>query len=498
MPLKDKDKSNTDDSGGDHQVNGINRKKIGFNTTLQIVSALVIFILINYLSFSDYLRWDLSTTKKFSVSDETKSYINEQLDKNVIITMAFLKSSKVRKQLKLLLEEYARHSEGKIIFNHFDPVIDKGKALEITNRYEKEIDQNSLFIEIDGRAKRLTESELLDDQGRFFTGEDAITSAMLAVTEDKPKTVYLIAGKGRIKEVNNRSADKELLNLSQKNFFDLKELTLGNITKIPDDADSLILINPETDFTLSEVGIITKYWEDQRGSLVLLLNPSTEMPNFYPFLRSLGIRVDNKYRVLFSETTGIGGAQKIYEVQSKLLSENPITANDGGKITTFAGQTCPISVAENNEMLLNKGIVATPLMIADSKFWGDLEHTESYPKQSEKDMLPSENPIYVAAMVEKGGLDDDGTNINSSRLVVIANSTLLDPIPTKLNIEFVMNSINWTLDRQERIGINSTNLNNYKINMSAEKYQTLFYLIVCILPASAFLFGVAMWSARRS
>ena len=27
MPLKDKDKSNTDDSGGDHQVIGINRKK---------------------------------------------------------------------------------------------------------------------------------------------------------------------------------------------------------------------------------------------------------------------------------------------------------------------------------------------------------------------------------------------------------------------------------------------------------------------------------------
>ena len=146
MPLKDKEKSNTDDSGGGHQVNGINRKKIGFNTTLQIVSALVIFILINYLSFSDYLRWDLSTTKKFSVSDETKSYINEQLDKKVIITMAFLKSSKVRKQLKLLLEEYARLSEGKITFNHFDPVIDKGKALEITNKYEKEIDQKSKLV----------------------------------------------------------------------------------------------------------------------------------------------------------------------------------------------------------------------------------------------------------------------------------------------------------------------------------------------------------------
>jgi len=36
--------------------------------------------------------------------------------------------------------------------------------------------------------------------------------------------------------------------------------------------------------------------------MVLLLNPATEMPNFYPFLRSLGIRVDNDYRILFSET----------------------------------------------------------------------------------------------------------------------------------------------------------------------------------------------------
>ena len=70
-------------------------------------------------------------------------------------------------------------------------------------------------------------------------------------------------------------------------------------------------------------------------------------------------------------------------------------------------------------------------MVADPKFWGDLEHTESYPKQSDQDMLPSKNPIYVAAMVEKGSSDGDATGINNSRLVVVANSTLLDPIPTK-------------------------------------------------------------------
>lgn len=498
MSLKEKHKAKVDENEKSQLKNGINRKKIVLNNIIQLASATLIFILINYLSFSDYKRWDLSTTKKFSVSEETSNYLKEQLDQKVIITMAFLKSSKIRNQLKLLLEEYTRLSDGKIEFNHLDPVIDKARALEISNRYERQIDQNCLFIEIQGKAKKVTETDLLDESGRFFTGEDAITSAMLAVTEIKPKTVYLIAGKGKLKSVNNRSADKELINLSKKQFFNLKELTLGNITKIPDDADSLILINPETDFNLSEVSILTKYWEEKRGSMVLLLNPSTDMPNFYPFLRSLGVRVDNEYRMLFSETTGIGGAQKVYTLQSKILSANPITSSDGGKITTFAGQTCPLSIAEDNEILSSKGIVATPLLEADPKFWGDLNHTESYPKQSDEDVLPNPNPIYVAAMVEKGGSEDESIKIDSSRLVVVANSTLLDPMPTKLNVEFVMNSINWTIDRQDRIGINPTHFTNFKINMSAEKYQTLFYLVVCIIPISALLFGIATWSARRN
>ena len=495
MSVKEKQKTKVEKN---HLKNGINRKKLVLNSLTQLVSVTLIFILINYLSFSEYKRWDLSTTKKFSVSEDTLNYLKEQLDQKVTITMAFLKNSKIRNQLKLLLEEYERVSESKIAFSHFDPVIDKAKALEISNRYEREIDQNCLFIEIQGKVKKLTETDLLNEDGRFFSGEDAITSAMLAVTEIKPKTVYLIAGKGKLKSVNNRSADKELIKLSKKQFFNFKELTLGNITKIPDDADSLILINPETDFTLSEVSILTEYWEEKRGSMVLLLNPSTDMPNFYPFLRSLGVRVDNEYRMLFSETTGIGGAQKVYALQSRILSENPIASSDGGKVTTFAGQTCPLSIAEDNELLSSKGIIATPLLEADPKFWGDLEHTESYPKQSEKDIIPNPNPIYVAAMVEKGGSEDASIKVNSSRLVVVANSTLLDPMPTKLNTEFVMNSINWTIDRQERIGINPSHFTNFKVNMSAEKYQTLFYLIVCILPMSALLFGIATWSARRN
>ena len=94
----------------------IRRKNIAFNVLLQMFFAILLFILINYISYGNYQRWDLSSTKKYSISEDTEAYLKDQLDEKVTLTMAFLKSSKIRNQLKVLLEEYENISEGKIVF----------------------------------------------------------------------------------------------------------------------------------------------------------------------------------------------------------------------------------------------------------------------------------------------------------------------------------------------------------------------------------------------
>jgi hypothetical protein len=83
-------------------------------------------------------------------------------------------------------------------------------------------------------------------------------------------------------------------------------------------------------------------------------------------------------------------------------------------------------------------------------------------------------------------------------MVIIGNSTLLDPIPTRSNAKFVMNAINWTLDREERIDIMPSRVTNFRVNMPAEKYGNLVFLVVILLPAAAFLFAVFVWSSRRN
>ena len=60
------------------------------------------------------------------------------------------------------------YREGKLFLMEFDPVINKNKALEISDRYKTTIDQSCLFIEVGGRIKKLIENDLLDDKGTYI------------------------------------------------------------------------------------------------------------------------------------------------------------------------------------------------------------------------------------------------------------------------------------------------------------------------------------------
>ena len=108
-------------------------------------------------------------------------------------------------------------------------------------------------------------------------------------------------------------------------------------------------------------------------------------------------------------------------------------------------------------------------------------------------------PVYIAAAAEQGAALDARIRIKSSRLVVVANATLLDPenyLPNNEN--FVANSINWLLDREELIGIAPLIKKRYKLNITEDQRSKIFWLTTIILPATIFCFGLFVWSSRRS
>ena len=90
--------------------------KQGSNALLSILFVLLILSFINFIFNKRHLRWDLTSSKQFSLSHQTINLL-ENLNKQVIITAFFKSNEKVR--MEDLLNEYGYHSD-KIEFSFID------------------------------------------------------------------------------------------------------------------------------------------------------------------------------------------------------------------------------------------------------------------------------------------------------------------------------------------------------------------------------------------
>ena len=71
----------------------LKRLGIGLNVGLQLLLALVLFSSANYLGFRHFLRFDLTPSEDYTLSESTEGYIRK-LGKDVEITVVFMRDSR--------------------------------------------------------------------------------------------------------------------------------------------------------------------------------------------------------------------------------------------------------------------------------------------------------------------------------------------------------------------------------------------------------------------
>ncbi|MFT5857266.1 MAG: hypothetical protein ACI8XO_004525, partial [Verrucomicrobiales bacterium] len=419
------------------------------------------------------------------------------LSENVDITMAFSKGSTIYAQLSALLDQYEDVSGGKVKVTKFDPSRDKARALEFREEMSMPIDGNMVVLDFGGRQKVVTESQMLTGDGRIFLGEDMITSRILGATQDRDQVVYYLGSYGGMKLFNGQTPMDNLARLAAMQFAKVEHLSLSDVNEVPYDADAIVLFNPEKDLEARDIEMLESYWENDAGSLFVFLNPQQETPRLDAFLERVGIsRRDD--RVLHS-INAVVDARPEFRVQGRFLTGSKITTNGlTGTVTTFDGVTCSLDVAAGDATLALGGIVATPLLVATDRFWGETSYSNGeFPVFDQN--IDHGQPLYIAASVERGAMPDAVQRGDSSRLVVIANGTLLDPdTNSSANVEFVLASLNWVLDREQLIGIIPKRATTYSIKMSASETKRTFWLAVLILPGLVFGAAIMMWFIRRA
>jgi len=485
----------------------IPRARIGLNVLLQAVIYLVLFALVNYLGFNHFKRWDFSRDQKYTLSQQTKRVI-ANLKKPVHITVFFSGGSPIAQDTVALLHEYAYASKKRITVEVVDPFRAMAQARDIATQYKLRDNDNVVILDTEGRTKFVNAADMAEFEPamnpvdkprvRIFKGEAALTSALIEITEASASQIYSLSGHGE-PLFETRSPFSGLKAYIERQNIKVAPLKLTDVPCVPPDAKALLIVAPQYDFSDAEVQMLRLYWGEKHGRIFVALEPNTPTPKLAAFLAETGI-VANDDRVL--RTMPIKLASGIVrgilkEITGDFVPGSPVTKRLVNVTANFTGGPTQ-SLTLDTERGKTAGIKLQPLIQASKGFWGETRYQEGTTHGVFFD--PKEDHIdpVVAASAEKGALVDDRVRVDSSRLIVVGSSAFLsnDTI-TEADLDFVLNSVNWLLDREEIIGIAPKPAHNLSLNLTDAQMSSIGLLTMAAIPAVAAVLGFFIWLKRR-
>ncbi|HEY4757302.1 MAG TPA: GldG family protein, partial [Chthoniobacterales bacterium] len=302
----------------------IHRFQIGLNVVVQVTLLIILAAMVNYLGFEHYRRWDFSRDQKYSLSDKTKRML-DSLKGKLRITVFFSPNTPITNDVQSLLTEYQYAAKGKIDVEHIDPERNFSRAKELFDKYKVVTDESMLVLDHEGRSKTVKASEMaeVDQTGMAmgegprvtaFKGEQAISSAIIDLTEGKKNIIGYVLGHKEpaiAESTPSPMAEQQapaspisvLKTFIENENIKLQELNLFNVDAIPADMKTIMIIGPQYDFSDREMQLVRDFWNKQ-GRILLLLDPSAKTPKLDGFLAELGVRV-NDDRLMAMVRTGI-------------------------------------------------------------------------------------------------------------------------------------------------------------------------------------------------
>src|ERR1700751_947753 len=184
--------------------------RLGLNVTAQIGIVAGIVLMINYIGFNRYARWDISRYNKYALSGLSKRFL-KSLKKEVKLYVFFSPGSQsagaeLFGDVQNLLKEYEAAGHRKIQLEMVDPYRNLTRARELQVKYNFGSEENLAILDYQGRTKTLRVADMAEcgPPGRFddppqvkaFSGEQLITSALVQLAENTATRIGYVAGQG--------------------------------------------------------------------------------------------------------------------------------------------------------------------------------------------------------------------------------------------------------------------------------------------------------------
>lgn len=489
------------------RVTKIGRLQIGLNVLIQVLLILFLAAMVNALAFRHYKRWDNSRDQKYALSDKTKRFL-DSIKGKVRVTVFFAPNTPISGDVQSLLTEYQYAGKGKIDVENIDPERNLSRAKEIFEKYKVVSDESLLVIEYEGRNKTVKASEMADiDQSGMafgegprvaaFKGEQAITSAMMDLVEGKKNVLGYVTGHKEAPIEGPQSPVSVLKTFIENENIKFQSLNFFEVGAIPPEMKAIVIIGPQYDFSDREMKMLRDFW-DKQGRILLLLDPSAKTPKLAAFLNDLGVKV-NDDRLMAFIRTGIEELALTRDVQAHFLETAMTRRLTDARMILFGG-TC--SLTPEPDRVRTANIQLQPLLQAERGYFAEKDYmTQDQAKLQNDAKTAGTAPITIAVAIEKGGSADQRVNVNSSRLVVVGNSTFVQDNAVTQDqqaLDFMSAGANWLLSREQLIGIAPKVPKPLTFSLSDDALRNVRWIILVLMPLTPAIIGFAVWWQRRT
>jgi hypothetical protein len=478
--------------------------------TLNLILQAVLFLTfvggLNYLARSHSWRFDLTRYRRFSLSPETRAYLRE-LSLPVHIVVTTKADSQDDPEIKGLLQEYVYATEsnpaGAVTVEYVDLYEDRRK----TAKYG--IETPGVILLLCGDKRRvLTPDSLYHIENKVrkdFTGEQAVTAAILDVSNPERKKIYFIVGHGELRPddvdpARGLSVVRDQLRLRN---FDVDTLELAAARKVPADAALLISTYPVDTYTPAEQEMLRQYLGASAGRLILFLGPNTNAGLNSLLIDDWGILVDDDL-ILDDATDSMteDGDLIIRAYTPHPITQTLIDYKEGLRL----GRSRSIRPLPGRPA--GAGLSVVTLAATSTTAWGEVESRERgiqpfTPGLDIKGLSQMEPPNRLGVVVSSERVPVRGDlpfSVRGGKIVVVGSGDMISNARiTSTGVEaFLLGAVNWTVGRDVSLNVPSRPIERFSLALSAGELARLRYTLILALPGIAALLGISVYWARRN
>ena len=442
--------------------------KLGTNTAILTLAVLAILVFVNFVGFRHHKRFDLTTEKLYTLSDQTRKIVAGLPNEVTIVHF----SKAPDPSTDDLLNEYANLGPH-VKYQAVDPE----QKPEVAKQYGV-TRQGELIAASGGHIERI-ESGM-----RGQVTEEDVTTALIKLSRAKSKTVCFVTGHGEksLSDTAGTGYSGAEAGLKKESYSD-KSINLISENGVPADCDVVVIAGPTQAYLPQEAELVSKYL-DGGGKALIEVDPETD-PKLGEIFQAWNINVGDNVVI---DASGMG--QLINAGPGIPLvtdyGASPITKGFSGSMTYFP-LARTVSIADKSKT----DPEAVELLKTSARSFTTPNLKEKKIKYDPKTDTLGPLSLGVAASRKAGE--------KSERLVVIGNSNFASnrAINDYRNGDLFFNTISWLAQDENLISIRPKSPANRRVTMTAAQESAMKWLDLVFFPGIVILSGVYIWWKRR-